>query len=334
MIGATSKVANLSAGALEEHPGFQELSLEINRLKEKTTDTPDLYREVCALLFFRYGVTPTANKLYQLVRRGSMSAPSEALRRFWENLREKSRIRIDHPDLPPELAGAAAELIATLWHRAQAQADSGYAAARQETQALALAAQEQVRAAEARAESAAQALFQLQAEFSANLTRLQELDRALAVKQGDCARLQQEVAAQTALGKALQEARLQARKDFEAQLEAQKRAGDAAEETHRLEAERLRAEGAQERSAAAVAQRDLAVCQEAMRAQDRRHSEETGALQRENARLGEELAFSRATATQARAANETLRRQLDKALQRPKPGLFARRGKLAHRTLA
>lgn len=35
------------------------------------------------MLFFRYGITPTANKLYQLVRKGSMSAPSEALTRFW-----------------------------------------------------------------------------------------------------------------------------------------------------------------------------------------------------------------------------------------------------------
>jgi hypothetical protein len=329
-----SKVANLSAGSLEEHPGFQELSSEINQLKEKIADTPDLYREVCALLFFRYGVTPTANKLYQLVRRGSMSAPSEALRRFWENLREKSRIRIDHPDLPPELAGAAAELIASLWQRAQTQADSGYAAARLETQALALAAQEQAQAAETRAENAAQALFQLQAEFSANLTRLQELDRTLAVKQGDCARLQQEVAAQTALGKALQEARLQARKDFEAQLDAQKRAGEAAEESHRLELERLRAEAIHERSASAAAQRDLAVVQEAMRAQDRRHSAEIGAMHRENARLAEEMGFLRTTASEARVANETLRRQLDKALGRPKSGPYARRGKLVHRTLA
>ncbi len=36
-----------------------------------------LYREVCGLLFFRYGVTPTANKLYSLVRKGSMGTPAE-----------------------------------------------------------------------------------------------------------------------------------------------------------------------------------------------------------------------------------------------------------------
>lgn len=57
-------------------------------------DTQALYREVCVLLFFRHGITPTANKLYQLVRKGSMSAPTEALRTFWADLREKSRVRI------------------------------------------------------------------------------------------------------------------------------------------------------------------------------------------------------------------------------------------------
>ena len=56
---------------------------EIEALKDHDLDTQDLYREVCTTLFFRYGITPTANKLYQYVRKGSMSAPAEALARFW-----------------------------------------------------------------------------------------------------------------------------------------------------------------------------------------------------------------------------------------------------------
>jgi GH24 family phage-related lysozyme (muramidase) len=70
------------------------LQAEIEALRARYADTQDLYREVCVVLFFRHGITPTANKLYQLVRKGSMSAPAEALNRFWETLREKSRIRI------------------------------------------------------------------------------------------------------------------------------------------------------------------------------------------------------------------------------------------------
>jgi hypothetical protein len=80
--------------------------IEIDRLREQFPHTQDLYREVCVLLFFRYGIIPTANKLYQLVRKGSMTAPAEALNKFWEDLREKSRVRIEHPDLPDSLKTA------------------------------------------------------------------------------------------------------------------------------------------------------------------------------------------------------------------------------------
>ena len=92
---------------------------DIEAIKARPLDTQSLYREVCAILFFRYGITPTANKLYQYVRKGSMSAPAEALAKFWSDLREKSRVRIEHPDLPDSLKGAAGELVASLWLQAQ-----------------------------------------------------------------------------------------------------------------------------------------------------------------------------------------------------------------------
>ena len=95
------------------------LLADIDSLRNQFPQTQDLYREVCVAMFFRYGMTPTANKLYQLVRKGSMSAPAEALNRFWENLREKSRVTVSHPDLPESLKDAAGELVAKLWVTAQ-----------------------------------------------------------------------------------------------------------------------------------------------------------------------------------------------------------------------
>ncbi len=41
-----------------------EILAEVEALKGRFNDTKALYREVCALLFFRYGITPTTNKLY------------------------------------------------------------------------------------------------------------------------------------------------------------------------------------------------------------------------------------------------------------------------------
>jgi hypothetical protein len=60
-----------------------QIHADIDALRLRVVDTQDLYREVCTILFFRYGITPTANKLYQYVRKGSMSAPAEALAKFW-----------------------------------------------------------------------------------------------------------------------------------------------------------------------------------------------------------------------------------------------------------
>ena len=76
-------------------PDETRLAAEIERLKADFPKTRELYREACALLFFRFGITPTANRLYQLVRKGSMSTPTAVLGEFWAELREKSRVRIE-----------------------------------------------------------------------------------------------------------------------------------------------------------------------------------------------------------------------------------------------
>src|SRR5215217_6554522 len=76
---------------------------DVEALRLRYPNTQELYREVCTVMFFRYGMTPTANRLYQLVRKGSMSAPAEALAKFWSQLRERSRVTIEGPDLPEAL---------------------------------------------------------------------------------------------------------------------------------------------------------------------------------------------------------------------------------------
>lgn len=104
----------------------QQLQIEIDKIKSQFAETKDIYREVCVLLFFRYGITPTANKLYQYVHRGSMSAPADALNKFWLELREKSRVRIERTDIPENIAIAAGDLIVTLWNEAQKAAQDGF----------------------------------------------------------------------------------------------------------------------------------------------------------------------------------------------------------------
>lgn len=95
-----------------------EIQSEVAALKARFSETKSLYREVCALLFFRHGITPTANMLYQYVHKGSMSVPAEALAKFWEDLRQKTAVQIDHPGLPDNLKPIAAEAIKGIWQAA------------------------------------------------------------------------------------------------------------------------------------------------------------------------------------------------------------------------
>jgi hypothetical protein len=168
----------------EVHAEDHRLQAEIETLRERCRDTQELYREVCVLLFFRHGITPTANKLYQLVRKGSMSAPAEALTRFWSTLREKSRVRIEHPDLPEELRDAAGEAVAALWQRAQALAQDSLSALRGEVQAAVMTAKAEAEAALAKAQSAAESLERVRQDLAATDAARQQLEQDLAREQG------------------------------------------------------------------------------------------------------------------------------------------------------
>ncbi|OUL89733.1 DNA-binding protein, partial [Paraburkholderia hospita] len=79
--------------------------------------------------------------------RGSMGTPAAVLGEFWAELREKSRVRIEHPDLPVDLGAAAGELVATLWTRATASAQAELDALRAEVEAQRAEAELRVAAA-------------------------------------------------------------------------------------------------------------------------------------------------------------------------------------------
>jgi chromosome segregation ATPase len=161
---------------------------EIEALRSRFPRTQDLYREVCTVLFFRYGITPTANKLYQLVRKGSMSAPTEALIEFWKTLRERSRVTVDHADLPEELRVAAGEMVAALWKSAQLKSHEAVAVLRAEAAEIAERAKADVALAQAAHAEAEKNLERVRASLgeSGNLvTQLrQELAAAAATKAG------------------------------------------------------------------------------------------------------------------------------------------------------
>ncbi|MFL9919501.1 DNA-binding protein [Paraburkholderia fungorum] len=260
-------------------PDEARLAGEIDRLKAEFPKNRELYREVCALLFFRFGITPTANRLYQLVKRGSMSTPTQVLGEFWVELREKSRVRIEHPDLPADLQAAAGELVATLWTKSTTSAQAALEALRADAEAEKAAARngtETLRAELARTETA------LEQRTGALLTaqvRIQELEQAQAA--GDATRqaLETEIARQQDEIGARDRALVQARADFSGELEKLRGSAELAEERLRAAEKRALLEIERERSTGVRLHKDLAAAARRAEQGETRHREEVRALQ-------------------------------------------------------
>ncbi|CAH0197071.1 Chromosome partition protein Smc [Massilia sp. Bi118] len=108
-------------------PEGEALRADVEMLRLRFPKTVDLYRETCAVMFFRYGITPTTNSLYQLVRKGSMSVPSEVLRDFWTDLRRQTRVVVDNAGLPDDLRESAGKLLGQLWSNARREAEDSVA---------------------------------------------------------------------------------------------------------------------------------------------------------------------------------------------------------------
>ncbi|MDP1541795.1 MAG: DNA-binding protein [Polycyclovorans sp.] len=233
------------------------LQSEIDTLRAQYPETQDLYREVCVLLFFRHGMTPTANKLDQLVRKGSMSAPAEALTRFWETLREKSRIRIEHPDLPEPLRDAAGEMVAALWQHAQAAAQEALKHLQEESRASVLAAQGTTQSAIAQAQAADEALSTVNAQLQATQEDLKGALAELAGARGEISALQRQVDAGAVQHRELQETLNASQRRFTEELEQQRKVATATEERHAGEMRRALLDVDRERGNAAKLQKDL-----------------------------------------------------------------------------
>jgi chromosome segregation ATPase len=265
-------------------PDETRLAGEIDRLKAEFPKTRELYREVCALLFFRFGITPTANRLYQLVKRGSMSTPTQVLGEFWVELREKSRVRIEHPDLPAELQAAAGELVATLWTKSTTSAQAALEALRADAEAEKASARNEVTTLQAELARTETALEQRTGALLAAQVRIQELEQAQAA--GDATRqaLETEIARQQDEIGARDRALVQARADFSGELDKLRASAELAEERLRAAERRALLEIERERVVSARSQKEVEAAARRAEQSETRHREEIQALQ---AQLGD-----------------------------------------------
>lgn len=291
----------------------EELRTQIDRLRKEFPATQDLYREVCVLLFFRHGITPTANRLYQLVRKGSMSAPAEALARFWENLRQKSRVRIENPDLPEDLRDAAGTLAAAFWAKAQAAAQVGL-------EALHVQAKSEVAAAQsAQAQAQAQAA-ELHAELDAARLALEragqrtrELHGQLLTERAARAAVEDRLAQALAEQAGLQQTLAQAQRDFAAEFERMRAAAELAQVRLRASEEKALLEIDRERSTSNRLAKELEESRRSALDADQRNRAQLDALQEELGVTRQRLGALEGSMEQVQAARTQLSAQLDSA---------------------
>ncbi|MDE2402771.1 MAG: DNA-binding protein [Burkholderiales bacterium] len=289
---------------------------EIESLKERFSETKALYREVCALLFFRHGITPTASKLYQYVRKGSMSAPADALAKFWEELREKARVQIDHPDLPEALKLAAAEAVHTLWGQATDMARTELASLRVEARAetdkaLADLAIERDRASRAEARA-----HELQGEVDTVTSQLQ----ARSIELESERRLHAATAARTeVLQRQVDELQSQhdrIRSDFSAELEKGRSTIDSANERAIGAERRALLDIDQARTGRDAAQKQLESARVKLAEVERLGQIKALELVTTNARVSAELEAAQAAVKHLTATVEGQGEQLQEAQQR------------------
>jgi hypothetical protein len=286
------------------------LAAEIDRLKVEFPKTRELYREVCALLFFRFGQTPTANRLYQLVKRGSMGTPAAVLGEFWTELREKSRVRIEHPDLPADLGAAAGELVATLWTRATASAQAELESLRAEVEDQRAEAEQRVAAARDELGRTETALESRTAALLAAQVEVRELEKAQAEGQAARQALDAEISRLKTEAAARDREIEKAREGFSRDLEKLRETAERADERLRATEKRALLEIDRERGAVAKLQKEV---DETTKRADRRDAEHHRAVDVVQAQLGD--ARHQAGVLQGRldavqAANVTLHEEL------------------------
>lgn len=266
------------------------LQAEIDEARTKLNDTKQLYKWVCSILFFKYGITPTTNRLYQLVRKGSMQTVTTSLSAFWEDLRERSRLKIDHPGVPASLVVATGDLVQAIWENASIEARALNAAAQSEASAKVEAAKLEQLAAEKQLEDAqhsSDAINSKLTEITSELsTALQEFESERQAHGATSARLEEARAEVLALRTSVSEAR----QDFTNELEKARAATRVAEAREAATERRTLLEVYQERVMRAEAETKSNQMQEDLNAAHRKEVARSEASAQEIGELKGKLA--------------------------------------------
>ncbi len=312
--GARSRAVTRCAGALGDERGHGART-GMARLRALAPDTKALYREAAATLFFRFGIAPTANRLHQLVGKGSMATSAAALSAFWKDLREQARLRIEHPAVPETLRETAGALIGQFWKVAHSTAEADLASVREELEVRVHAAELSAADSQARLERANLHLEAQSAELAKMQAMVRAKDEQLAVRASEVGHLQGQLQNVAGNLRERDAAVDLARAAFSRELEGLRKAIDLTEE-------RARATERRAMNDVEIARAALKKCERALTEQQRRAAAdakrlETGITKRDHEvqSLRERLARTEAVATSSKQQLERAEATLTKLLR-------------------
>jgi chromosome segregation ATPase len=251
-----------------------------------------------------------------LVRKGSMSAPADALNRFWETLREKSRMRIEHPDLPESLRDTAGEMVGALWQRAQAEAKDTLGALQEEAEARVQTAQSAAEDASLKLQSAEAALESARQDGLGLQQQVNEFQTNLARAHGEMAAQQRQIDLAMAQRQELQQALATAREQFTRELEQQRTASTAAEERHAADMKRMLLDVDRERVQSIKIQKELEQSRRALSEQMDNHRMQLAERQTQVEKLRHSNGELEGIVVELRAQRDQMGREMDSLRQR------------------
>lgn len=95
-----------------------QIAHKVEELAKQFKTRKELSHAVCSLLLVEYSILPSANKLLQYMKRGSLTDLNKDVKEFVANLGANARASINAPGVPDELVKISGEFTVKLWEQA------------------------------------------------------------------------------------------------------------------------------------------------------------------------------------------------------------------------
>jgi flagellar biosynthesis GTPase FlhF len=179
-------------------------------------------REAASLLFFEHGIYPSAKVVLSYTQQGSLTDINRDLHEFWQDLRDKARVKLDAPYLPPELLESFADALARLWDQAVTNATAAFDAERMEAEAQVGMAQRRMAEAELQASSMLERAQASEAQLRQERERRETSEKRVEVQMAEIEALQSSLVKWQQQAESEARARQEAEQRFSRDLEAER----------------------------------------------------------------------------------------------------------------